>query len=170
MPLAQGQAQATGGAQARTSIKSSPARKESSVAIRCALANSPELISIGINSGSSGHSYLSDHIDTSHALARLQITQRDIAAAGVSFEQAMALDCNYGETRGGLAVIAALQRRDADTSIRRALHPEPARAACAVCPNAAHMKSLACGPQMGLIGLTVHSACTCLMTDFTAPM
>jgi Tfp pilus assembly protein PilF len=47
----------------------------------------------------------------------------DVAGAATAFEQALALDRNFGETHGGLAVIAALQGRheEARESIKRAL-------------------------------------------------
>lgn len=67
--------------------------------------------------------YLPEHLGTCHVLAWVQLMRGDVAAAQQAFDRAMALDRNFGETHGGLAVIAALQGRedDARASIKRAL-------------------------------------------------
>jgi len=66
---------------------------------------------------------LPDHIGTWHILAWTQIMQGDIPAAELSFERALALNTAFAESHGGLAVVAALQGREADAraGIRRAL-------------------------------------------------
>jgi tetratricopeptide (TPR) repeat protein len=50
-----------------------------------------------------------NHIGTWHILAWCQIFQQDLAGAKESFENANLLDRNFGETYGGLAVIAVMQ-------------------------------------------------------------
>lgn len=64
-----------------------------------------------------------EHIGTWHVLAWTRLMRGDVVAAELAFDRAMALDRNFGETHGGLAVIAALQGREADArgSIKRAL-------------------------------------------------
>jgi len=71
--------------------------------------------------------HLPEHIGTWHVLAWVQIMQGDVAGAEQAFERALVLDRNFGETHGGLAVIAALQGRedDAREGIRRALRLNP---------------------------------------------
>jgi Flp pilus assembly protein TadD len=51
----------------------------------------------------------------------------DVLSAGVAFDRALVLDRNFGETHGGLAVIACLQGREADArgSIKRATRLDP---------------------------------------------
>lgn len=67
--------------------------------------------------------YMPGHIGTWHALAWAQITSNDIDGAKNSFEAAMNIDRNFGETHGGLAVIDVLQKNheSAKERIRRAL-------------------------------------------------
>ncbi len=50
-----------------------------------------------------------------------------VAGAELAFDRVLALDRNFGETHGGLAVIAALQGREVDAraSIKRALRLDP---------------------------------------------
>jgi Tfp pilus assembly protein PilF len=71
--------------------------------------------------------HLPEHIGTWHVLAWIQIMRRDVSAADTAFQQALALNRNFAETHGGLAVIAALQGRevDAEASIKRALRLDP---------------------------------------------
>jgi Tfp pilus assembly protein PilF len=71
--------------------------------------------------------YVPEHIGTWHVLAWIQIMRRDVSAAEAAFLRALALDRNFAETYGGLAVIAALQGRevDAHSSIKRALRLDP---------------------------------------------
>jgi tetratricopeptide (TPR) repeat protein len=72
-------------------------------------------------------SYMPQHIGTWHVLAWANITLGDVAGAQAAFDEALVLDRNFGETHGGLAVIAALQGRDeeARVSVRRALRLDP---------------------------------------------
>ncbi|MBI3229331.1 MAG: tetratricopeptide repeat protein [Burkholderiales bacterium] len=67
--------------------------------------------------------YLPTHIGTLHTLAWCKIFIGDIAGAGQVFEQALALDRNFGESHGGIAVVAALrgEREVAQAAIERAL-------------------------------------------------
>lgn len=53
--------------------------------------------------------YMPNHIGTWHALAWCQLLDSDLEAGKDSFNQAMEIDRNFGETYGGLAVIAALE-------------------------------------------------------------
>jgi len=71
--------------------------------------------------------HLPDHIGSWHVLAWTRLLQGDVAAAGRAFDAALALDRNFGETHGGLAVVAALQGREADAraSARRAQRLNP---------------------------------------------
>jgi Flp pilus assembly protein TadD len=51
----------------------------------------------------------------------------DVGGAQSAFERAMSVDRNFGETHGGLAVVAALQSREEDARqlVRRALRLDP---------------------------------------------
>lgn len=71
--------------------------------------------------------YLPNHIGTWHALAWCQLMANDIDGAKHSFEQSMEIDRSFGETHGGLAVVAVLQNRpaDADQAIKRAMRLNP---------------------------------------------
>ncbi len=71
--------------------------------------------------------HMPGHIGTWHVLAWIRIVQGDVAAAQAAFENALALDRNFGETHGGLAVIAALQEREdaARAAITRAQRLDP---------------------------------------------
>jgi tetratricopeptide (TPR) repeat protein len=64
-----------------------------------------------------------EHIGTWHVLAWTEIMRGDVIAAELAFDRAMALDRNFAETHGGLAVIAALHGRESDAraNIKRAL-------------------------------------------------
>jgi len=53
--------------------------------------------------------YMPNHIGTWHTLAWCQLLRDDIAGAKESFDKAMELDRNFGETHGGVAVVAYLQ-------------------------------------------------------------
>ena len=57
-----------------------------------------------------------DHLGTWNALAWCELLDNDIAAAEKTFNHAMDIDRNFGETHGGLAVIAALQGRLEDAT------------------------------------------------------
>jgi tetratricopeptide (TPR) repeat protein len=71
--------------------------------------------------------YMPDHIGTWHALAWCQIVQGDLAGARKNLEAGLALNRNFSESHGGLAVIAAMEQRydDAEPLIRRALRLDP---------------------------------------------
>lgn len=64
-----------------------------------------------------------EHIGTWHVLAWTQLMRGEVVTAELAFDRALLLDRNFGETHGGLAVVAALQGREADArgSIKRAL-------------------------------------------------
>ena len=72
-----------------------------------------------------------DHIGTWHVLAWIEVMLGNIRAGAVALQRALAVDRNFGETHGGLAVVAVLQGRDADArwSIKRALRLDPQSAA-----------------------------------------
>jgi len=57
--------------------------------------------------------FIPDHIGTWHALGWAYLLQKDYAAAQRAFDTALELDHNFGETHGGLAVIAAIQGQTA---------------------------------------------------------
>lgn len=67
------------------------------------------------------------HIGSWHALGWCQIARGELADARETFDAALALDRNFGESHGGVAVVAALQGRnaDAEASMQRALRLEP---------------------------------------------
>jgi tetratricopeptide (TPR) repeat protein len=69
-----------------------------------------------------------DHIGTWHVLAWIELLLNDVTAAQAAFDRALALDRNFGETHGGLAITAALQGRHAEAraSIKRALRLDSA--------------------------------------------
>lgn len=58
--------------------------------------------------------FMPDHIGTWHGLAWLQMMNNDLAGAQHSLDKAMALDRNFGDTHGSMAVIAAIQGRTDD--------------------------------------------------------
>lgn len=60
------------------------------------------------------------HLGSWHALAWMQLVSRQWDAAEATFNQALAADRNFGDTYGGLAILAALrgQREKADELIR----------------------------------------------------
>lgn len=51
--------------------------------------------------------YMPEHIGTWHVLGWIQLLKKNIDGAEVSFQAALALDDNFGETHGGLAAVAA---------------------------------------------------------------
>ncbi len=67
--------------------------------------------------------YMPQHIGSLHILAWCKIALAEVKAAQSLFEKALELDRNFGETHGGLAVVAALQghKQQAEASITRAL-------------------------------------------------
>lgn len=67
------------------------------------------------------------HIGTWHGLGWAQILGGELAGARQSFETALALDRNFAESHGGLAVVLAMQeqRTDAATHIALALKLDP---------------------------------------------
>jgi predicted Zn-dependent protease len=71
--------------------------------------------------------YMPQHIGTRHVLGWCKILSHDLDAAAAIFRAALALERNFGETHGALAVIAALRgdRADAEEGIRRALGLDP---------------------------------------------
>lgn len=71
--------------------------------------------------------HLSEHIGTWHVLAWANILLGDLDGARAALERALEIDRNFAETHGGLAVIAALQGREADArgASRRALRLHP---------------------------------------------
>jgi Tfp pilus assembly protein PilF len=74
-----------------------------------------------------------DHIGTWHVLAWIEILLGNVPAAHSAFRRALALDRNFSETHGGLAVVDALQGREAEARlhIKRALRLD--RQSVAVC-------------------------------------
>jgi len=56
-----------------------------------------------------GLKYLSEHVGSWHVLAWCQIGLKNFVGAEYSFQQALALNRNFAESHGGLAVVAALQ-------------------------------------------------------------
>lgn len=68
-----------------------------------------------------------DHIGTWHVLAWAQLLQGELDASERSYRSAYALDRNFAETHGGLAVVAMLADRpaEAEDSMRRALKLDP---------------------------------------------
>ncbi len=71
--------------------------------------------------------YMPEHIGSFHAVAWCHILRHDVAAAQTNFEKALALDRNFSESHGGMAVVYALQGKVelAEESIRRALRLDP---------------------------------------------
>jgi tetratricopeptide (TPR) repeat protein len=71
--------------------------------------------------------HLGGHIGTWHVMGWLRILENDATGAGVAFAKALALDRNFAETHGALAVVAALEGREAEArnAIRRAQRLDP---------------------------------------------
>lgn len=68
-------------------------------------------------------SAMSQHIGTWHGMGWTQILQGDLAGARASFDTALALDRNFAESHGGLAVVLAMQslRQEAEEHAELAL-------------------------------------------------
>lgn len=68
-------------------------------------------------------SAMAAHIGTWHGLGWTQILQGDLAGARASFDTALALDRNFAESHGGLAVVLAMQslRQEAEEHSELAL-------------------------------------------------
>lgn len=68
-----------------------------------------------------------EHIGSWHVLGWALLLQNQIAAASSAFERALSIDRSFGESHGGIAVIAAFEGRDDDAraSIKRALRLDP---------------------------------------------
>jgi tetratricopeptide (TPR) repeat protein len=68
-----------------------------------------------------------EHIGTWHVMAWAALMKGDIAAAAGAFDTALAIDRSFGETHGGLAIIAACrgEEEEARRSIRRARRLDP---------------------------------------------
>lgn len=79
--------------------------------------------------------WMPQHIGTWHLLAWSRLFGGDLAGATAAFQSALALDRNFGESHGGLAVVQAMQglRDEAEHSIElaRRLDPEGLSAAYA---------------------------------------
>lgn len=71
--------------------------------------------------------HMPNHVGSWHALAWCQIQLGDLTAARESFNKTMAIDDDFAETYGGLAVIAVLQNRlyEAQNLIGQALSIDP---------------------------------------------
>ncbi|PTT75267.1 hypothetical protein DBR42_29295, partial [Pelomonas sp. HMWF004] len=67
------------------------------------------------------------HLGSWHALAWLQMLSQDLAGAQASLEAALAQDANFGETYGGLALLAALRgdREAAEAHLRTGTRLDP---------------------------------------------
>jgi Flp pilus assembly protein TadD len=50
-----------------------------------------------------------EHLGSWHALAWMQMLSQDLAGAESSLQEALARDASFGETYGGLALLAALR-------------------------------------------------------------
>lgn len=68
------------------------------------------------------------HIGTWHGKGWAALTEMALNDARMDFEQALALDRNFAESHGALAVVAVMERREADAqaAIDRALRLDPA--------------------------------------------
>jgi tetratricopeptide (TPR) repeat protein len=72
--------------------------------------------------------YLPTHVGSWHALGWCHVMSGDLPAAERAFAQALALDRNFGESHGALAVVAAHQgeRARAEATLELALRLDPA--------------------------------------------
>ena len=72
-------------------------------------------------------SAMPQHIGTWHGQGWTQIVQQDLEGAKRSFESALALDRNFAESHGGIAVVCAFkqEKAEADVYIERALRLDP---------------------------------------------
>lgn len=72
--------------------------------------------------------YMPGHIGTWVALGWTQLLQNDLDAAEASFQAALAIDDNFGETHGGLAAVAAMRENwaqaEQSATIARRLAPD----------------------------------------------
>ena len=68
-----------------------------------------------------------EHNGTWHVLGWIHIMSGDLLAAEAAFQRALDIDRAFGETHGGLAVVAALQGRESEArqGIKRALKLDP---------------------------------------------
>jgi len=71
--------------------------------------------------------FMPGHIGSWHALGWCRILRRELVAARDCFEKALALDRNFGETHGGLAVVHALEGhvREAEEEAKVAMRLDP---------------------------------------------
>lgn len=71
--------------------------------------------------------FMPDHIGTWHLLAWIYILRNDSTAARAALDKSYALDRNFGETHGGLAIVDVMDGLDdqARLGIRRALKLNP---------------------------------------------
>jgi tetratricopeptide (TPR) repeat protein len=71
--------------------------------------------------------HMPTHVGTWHGLAWVQLLQNDIKSAASSFEKAYDLDRNFGESHGGLGVVAAFEGKwqEAETHSKTALKLDP---------------------------------------------
>lgn len=71
--------------------------------------------------------YMPEHIGTWHLLGWVQLLQKDLDGAEASFNRALEIDDNFGETHGALAVVAAMRgdwaRSDELSKVARRLDP-----------------------------------------------
>lgn len=67
------------------------------------------------------------HLGSWHALAWMQMLSHDLAGAEASLKSALAQDANFGETHGGLALLAALRgdREAAEQHLRTGTRLDP---------------------------------------------
>lgn len=74
-----------------------------------------------------GVTYMSSHIGTWHALAWARLVTNDLAGAEAALTKSLEIDRNFGETHGGLAVVAVLQGRtsEAERLAKVALRLDP---------------------------------------------
>jgi Flp pilus assembly protein TadD len=54
------------------------------------------------------------HLGSWHALAWMHLLDQELDAAQDAFNQALAMDRNFGDTHGGLAILAAMRGRRAE--------------------------------------------------------
>ncbi len=71
--------------------------------------------------------YLPQHIGTWHALGWCKLFSQDLEGAAQAFQTALGLDRNFGESHGGVAVVAAMrgERDVAEAAIERAVRLDP---------------------------------------------
>ena len=71
--------------------------------------------------------FMPKHIGTWHALGWCRLFAGDQNGAAQAFETALGLDRNFGESHGGMAVVAAIrgERAAAEGSIDRAMRLDP---------------------------------------------